>query len=74
MRILANESLGLIIDIQEKLYPFIKDNEQITRNTAILIEGLKAIGVNIMVTEQYPKGLGFTIEPLKQLVSDIPDN
>ncbi|HNV50844.1 MAG TPA: hydrolase [Bacteroidales bacterium] len=72
MRILANESLGLIIDIQEKLYPFIKDNEQITRNTAILIEGLKAIGVNIMVTEQYPKGLGFTIEPLKQLVSDIP--
>lgn len=72
MRILANETIGLIIDMQERLYPFIKDNEQLTRNTGILIEGLKAIGVKIMVTEQYTKGLGFTIEPLKVLVNDIP--
>lgn len=72
MRILASESIGLIIDMQERLYPFIKDNEQLTRNTRILIEGLKAIGVRIMVTEQYTKGLGFTIEPLKILVNEIP--
>lgn len=71
MRILANESVGLIIDIQERLYPFIYENEVLTKNTSILIEGLKAVGVKIMVTEQYTKGLGVTIEPLKNLLANI---
>jgi hypothetical protein len=71
MRILANESVGLIIDIQERLHPFITENEKLTKNTAILIEGLKAIGVKILVTEQYTKGLGVTVEPLKNLLSEI---
>ncbi len=71
MRILANESVGLIIDIQERLYPFINENEVLTKNTSILIEGLKAVGVKIMVTEQYTKGLGVTIEPLKNLLANI---
>jgi len=70
MRILAEDTVGLIIDMQERLYPFIHDNGQLTRNTTILIEGLKAIGIKILVTEQYTKGLGFTIEPLKQLLTD----
>jgi nicotinamidase-related amidase len=71
MRILAEDSIGLIIDMQERLYPYIHNHEQLTKNTGILIEGLKALGIEIMVTEQYTKGLGFTIEPLKGLLSDI---
>lgn len=71
MRILAEDSVGLIIDIQERLNPHIHDHRKITKNTGILIEGLKALGIKIMVTEQYTKGLGFTIEPLKGLLSDI---
>ena len=71
MRILADNSVGLIIDIQQRLYPFIDGNEQLTKNTSILIEGLKAVGLKILVTEQYTKGLGFTIEPLKNLLSEI---
>jgi nicotinamidase-related amidase len=71
MRIISNETIGLIIDMQERLYPHIYNNDQLTRNTGILIEGLKAIGIKISVTEQYTKGLGFTIEPLKHLLSDI---
>jgi nicotinamidase-related amidase len=71
MRILAHESVGLIIDIQERLFPLIADSEKVARNTAILIEGLKAVDVKILVTEQYTKGLGVTIEPLKNLLSEI---
>lgn len=71
MRILADKSAGLIIDMQERLYPFIHNHEQLTRNTVILIEGLKALGVKTMVTEQYTKGLGFTIPPLRDLLQDI---
>jgi len=71
MRILEKESIGLIIDMQERLYPLVQEHDQLTKNTTILIEGLKAIGIKILVTEQYTKGLGFTIEPLKNLLTDI---
>ena len=71
MRILANESIGLIIDIQERLFPLIADHDEVARRTGILIEGLKAIGIKILVTEQYTKGLGFTIPPLRELLGEI---
>jgi len=71
MRILTENSIGLIIDMQERLYPLIQNSDQLTKNTAILIEGLKALGIKTMVTEQYTKGLGFTIQPLKALLTDI---
>ena len=71
MRVLANDTVGLIIDMQERLYPHVQSSDQLTKNTGILIEGLKAIGIKILVTEQYTKGLGFTIEPLKTLLTNI---
>ncbi|MCF8365106.1 MAG: hydrolase [Bacteroidales bacterium] len=71
MRILANQSIGLIIDMQERLYPLIDNHNKLTKNTSILIEGLKALGIKTMVTEQYTKGLGFTIAPLKDLLQNI---
>lgn len=71
MRIFADESIGLIIDMQERLYPHIHGHEQLTKNTTILIEGLKALGIKILGTEQYTKGLGFTIPPLKSILEDV---
>ncbi len=61
MRIKVEETLGLIIDIQEKLFPHIDENEMIAKNTETLVKGLKILNVPILVTEQYTKGLGFTI-------------
>jgi len=61
MRILKENSAGLIIDIQERLFPYIHEHDKVARNTAILIQGLKAIGVPIVVTQQYTKGLGSTV-------------
>jgi len=70
MRVKVEESLGLIIDIQEKLFPHISEHDQLSRNTEILISGLKILEVPIIVTEQYVKGLGPTIAPLSQLLED----
>lgn len=64
MRILNDNSAGLIIDIQERLFPFIDGHEQVARNTAILIKGLQVLGLPIVVTQQYTKGLGGTIPSL----------
>ena len=70
MRILKDRSAALIIDIQERLYPFIFENEKLTKNLSKLIEGLKIIGIPIFITEQYVKGLGPTIEPVATLLGN----
>lgn len=65
MRIKKENSIGLVIDIQSRLYPFIYENESLTKNTRILINGLKALEVPVVVTQQYTKGLGETIPEIK---------
>ncbi|MBM2817359.1 MAG: hypothetical protein HW421_4121 [Ignavibacteria bacterium] len=70
MRLLKDNTVAVCIDIQEKLFPFINDNSQLTDNCIKIISGLKIIGVPVIVTEQYSKGLGTTIEPLKAALEE----
>ncbi len=71
MLIDRKKSLGLIIDIQEKLYPHINGHEKLIKQTAKLIKGLKALRIPVIVTQQYTKGLGPTIPKLQKHLSDI---
>jgi nicotinamidase-related amidase len=71
MRILKEHTSALIIDIQERLFPFLFQGEKMIRNTTILIEGLKILHIPIFVTEQYVKGLGPTIAPIAELLTGI---
>ena len=50
----------IVVDVQEGFRNAIPDFERIAKATATLIEGAQAIGIPIVVTEQYPKGLGET--------------
>lgn len=61
MRIIKENTVGLIIDIQEKLFPAMCEKEQLLKNTVVLIQGLNELKVPIIVTQQYTKGLGETI-------------
>ncbi|MCQ4922727.1 hydrolase [Tissierella carlieri] len=60
----------LIIDIQEKLASIMKYKEQIIDNTKILITAAKEMNMPIIVTEQYPKGIGPTIADIKEAVDN----
>jgi hypothetical protein len=66
-RIQRDQTAGLVIDIQEKLFPFISGHDQLALNSGILIRGLQALKIPILITEQYTKGLGYTIQPLREL-------
>jgi nicotinamidase-related amidase len=70
MRIDKNESVLVVIDIQERLFPHIDEHERLANNCKILISGIQNMKVPTLVTEQYSKGLGTTIEPVR----DILDN
>jgi len=67
MRILKDHCIGLMIDLQERLMPHMHEQQLLLKNTEILIRGLQVLEVPVWITEQYTKGLGFTVEPLKQL-------
>lgn len=70
MRILKENAVGLMIDVQSKLFPHIYEHEKLQNNTDRLLQGLKAMNTPMIVTEQYTKGLGETIEPLKNSLGE----
>lgn len=67
-----NDTLLFIIDIQEKLAPVVDKKEMVIKNNIILIKAARILGLPIIVTEQYPKGLGATIPEIKAELSDSP--
>jgi nicotinamidase-related amidase len=50
----------VVIDVQEGFRKAIPAFERVAKATATLIEGAEAIGIPIVISEQYPKGLGET--------------
>lgn len=71
MRVTAESSIGLIVDIQERLYPHIAEKEALLDRTRLLIKGLDVLGLPMLVSQQYTKGLGATISEIQQLFNDF---
>ncbi len=70
MLIKRNDVVAVFIDIQEKLFPFIYENEKLNTVLLKLIDGLKILHTPILITEQYPKGIGKTIPSLINLLNE----
>ncbi|MDZ7618811.1 MAG: isochorismatase family protein [Patescibacteria group bacterium] len=56
----------LVIDVQERLVPAIRDWRRVVWNCGRLIDGAGILGVPVVGTEQYPKGLGSTVPGLAE--------
>lgn len=66
MRIEREHTIALVVDYQEKLVPVMNDKDKLLRNSCILLEGLKILDVPMVITQQYTKGLGMTVEEITQ--------
>lgn len=55
----------LIVDVQEKLFPLIENPCEVLEKMLLMIKGAKLLHLPILISEQYPKGLGSTIEAIK---------
>ena len=71
MRIDRHDSVVLVIDIQNRLFPLIHKFEELETASLKLIEGMKALDIPFIVTEQYPKGLGTTIESVQSALGEM---
>lgn len=60
------EAVLVIIDIQERLLPAMSQGERSVKNTNVLIAAAKDMGIPVIVTEQYPKGLGCTVPQIEE--------
>jgi len=67
-RIARENTQAMIIDVQERLTPHIYDHENIVKKTVTIIKGLQALGIPIMLNEQYKKGLGDSLPELRDVL------
>ena len=59
----ASNSLVLMIDVQERLVGALEKNVIVEKSQKI-IDGANILGIPVLATEQYPKGLGHTVVTL----------
>lgn len=71
MRITKENTIGLIIDLQERLFPVMLENEKLLKNCKILIQGLAEFKLPLLATQQYTKGLGETLSEIKTAIPDF---
>lgn len=70
IRIQRKMSQLLIVDIQDKFLAPIPNKQQIVEMSARLIRAAKRLDVPVTVSEQYAKGMGHTVEPLRALLGN----
>lgn len=68
MRILREDTAALVIDYQEKLVPVMREKELLIYHSQILLQGLNILEVPMVITQQYTKGLGTTVEDIRVAV------
>lgn len=68
----TENTVFLMIDIQEKLVNMLKNSVEIYNNNSVLAKSARIMGVPVVLTEQYPQGLGSTVMLVKDFVE--PEN
>jgi nicotinamidase-related amidase len=70
-RTLVRERAALVvIDVQEAFAKAVQGFEEVAAQTAILVRGAKLLGLPVLVTEQYPRGLGDTVAPVREALGE----
>lgn len=65
-RLKREDCILVAIDYQERLVPAMADQKRLLETSAKLVEGFRILNLPILVTQQYPKGLGQTVDFMKE--------
>lgn len=73
LRLAPERSVLVVIDVQEKLVAAMPTDAgtRAVAATRVLVEGARRLGVPVLVTEQYPRGLGPTVLALREVLDGI---
>ena len=70
MRIKADQSCLVIVDVQELLAPVMADPRKVIDGTTRLVAAAVRLNVPTVISEQYPKGLGPTMIDLREVLPE----
>ncbi|WP_306519519.1 isochorismatase family protein [Rheinheimera sp.] len=71
MRLEREQSLVVLIDMQQKLAPAIHETTQVQQAALWVLEVAQQLHVPVFATEQYPQGLGETVPVLRHLIAPV---
>ena len=66
----SEQALFLVIDLQEKLMKAMEHAEKVYKNTRIMLGVCRQLKIPVVVTEQYPKGLGRTVQNVAEKLGE----
>jgi nicotinamidase-related amidase len=61
----------VVVDVQEAFRPAVRDFDAVTAGVAALVRGAQILGLPVIVTEQYPKGLGSTVPEVAEHLNGV---
>jgi nicotinamidase-related amidase len=64
-------SVLVLIDFQERLFPNVYEHSNVLMRVDLLLTAAKLLEIPLLVTEQYPKGLGGTIEEIRKVLPEM---
>jgi nicotinamidase-related amidase len=71
-RVLERERTALVVvDVQEAFRRAVGEFESVAANAGVLAQGARTLGLPIVVTEQYPQGLGPTVPEVARHLEGI---
>ncbi len=56
----AKNTLFVCIDLQDRLLPLMAHRDEVVKNANALLRGAEILGIQSLISEQYPRGLGAT--------------
>jgi nicotinamidase-related amidase len=72
-RLLERDRAALVVvDVQEGFRKAVGEFDAVARNAGLLVRGARILGVPVLVTEQYPRGLGGTVPEVAEHLDGVP--
>lgn len=72
-RLLERDRTALVVvDVQEGFRKAVGEFDAVARNAGLLVQGASILGVPVLVTEQYPRGLGGTVPEVAEHLDGVP--
>lgn len=70
MKVKKDDAVLVLIDFQERLMPVMKNAEALEKAVCTLARGCRVMGVPMIVTQQYTKGLGPTVSAINKALTE----
>jgi nicotinamidase-related amidase len=66
-----DDTVLVAVDAQEAFRPAVRDFDDVVHNIGVLVQGARTLGVPVVVTEQYPRGLGHTVPEVAEHLDGV---